>query len=161
MKMALTVIVTVIAVLSLILMPACSSREKVPDPIKVQEEIAEHRNQELELVRTTVLDEERVDRLIQLLSKRDKLIARNVKEIGAHREKMSELNADYNAERRSFDMLLTKFNNERAEAQKEFIELIGAMKMETTPEEWKAISKFQLKRLSPRNLTYGQSTGGG
>ena len=70
------------------------------------------------------------------------------------------LNADYNAERERFDMLMTSYNGQRAVAQKEFVALLAAMKAETTAEEWKIFSKYQLKKLHPRKLSYGQATGG-
>jgi hypothetical protein len=83
-----------------------------------------------------------------------------VKEIGAYREQMSELNADYNADRKSLEMLIANYNSQRAAGQREFLDLIGLMKMETTPEEWRSISRFQLKRLDPRQMTYSQVTVG-
>jgi hypothetical protein len=150
----------IIAVISLLLLPACASNKEVPDPAKVQEQIAEYRSQELELVRSTVLDDERATRLIGLLADRDRMIASHKKVINTYREEMSALNADYNARRESFDVLMTGYNDQRATAQKEFTSLIEAMKKETTAEEWKTISKYQIKRLEPRALTYDQQSGG-
>jgi hypothetical protein len=160
MKTTLAVMVAVLTAMTLTLLPACASRKEAPDPIKVQEEIAEYRNQELELVRTTVLDDQRADHLIQLIGKRDQLISGYVKEIQTYRKKMAELNADYDAERRSFDELMGNYNIRRSAAQQELIDLIADMKRTTTPEEWKAISKFQLKRLNPRTLAYSQAQAG-
>ena len=160
MKTTLSVLVAIIASISFLLLPACASRNEAPDPIKVQEEIAEYRNQELELVRITVADHDRADRLIQLLGERDRLISDHTKEINVYREQISALNADYNAKREIFDTLMAGYNNQRATAQKELIALIGAMKKETKAEEWKIISKFQLKRLHPRQLSYGQASQG-
>jgi hypothetical protein len=160
MKTTLTALAAVIAALSMVQLLACASRTEAPDPVKVQEEIAEYRLQELELIRTTVLDDERADRLIHLLGERDRLISGYAKEISAHRIHMAELNADYNADRESFDILMASYNSRRAVAQKELIDLIGAMKKQTTPGEWKVISKFQLKTLHPRSLVYSQSAAG-
>jgi hypothetical protein len=160
MKATLTVLVATIAAISFLSLPACASRKEAPDPIKVQEEIAEYRSQELELVRSTIPDHQRADRLIQLLGERDRLISDHTQEISAYREQMSALNADYNAERQSFDRLMTGYNSQRETAQKEYVALLAAMKKETTAEEWKVISKYQLKRLNPRKLTYGQASGG-
>jgi peptidoglycan hydrolase CwlO-like protein len=160
MKKILITLIAALVTISFLLLPACASRKEAPDPVKVQEQIAEYRSQELDLVRSTVSDEERAERLIDLLADRDRLIARHTKEIGAHREEMSALNADYNARRESFDEQMTGYNNQRATAQKEFVSLIEAMKKQTTAEEWKTISTYQLKRLDPRELTYGQSSGG-
>lgn len=153
-------ITAALAAISILLLPACASRKEAPDPVKVQEQIAEYRSQELELVRSTVSDQERADRLIDLLAERDRLIADHREEISSYREKMSALNADYNAERESFDALMADYNSQRATAQREYIALIEAMKKETTAREWKPISRFQLKRLNARNLTYSQLSGG-
>ena len=158
-----TVLIAMAAALSLLvisLLPACASRNEAPDPIKIQEQIAEYRLQELELVRQTVLDDERADRLIHLISERDKLIASIAKEVGAYRTQISELNADYNADRKSFDVLIANNNSRRAVVRTELVDLIGAMKRETTAEEWKAISKFQVKRLNLRSLAYSQTDAG-
>ena len=151
------------AVLSAILilfLPACASRNEAPDPVKVQEEIAEYRSQELELVRSTVTDHERADRLIRFLGERDRLVSDSVKVIDEYRKQISELNADYNADRESFDVLIAEYNSQRATVQKEMTALIRDMKKETTAGEWKIISRFQLKRLHPRKLSYGQASGG-
>ncbi len=159
-----TIFVTTAVVVSaviVLLLAACASRSEAPDPVTLQEEIAAYRSQELELVRATVLDAERAGRLIELLGERDRSISVYVKKITTFREQMSDLNADYNANRESFDQLLEAFNSQRAAGQKEFTDLIAAMKMETTAEEWKVISKFQVKRLDPRHLTYGQAAAGG
>lgn len=146
--------------ISSLLLPACASRDEAPDPVEVQEQIAEYRNQELNLVRSTILDKDRAERLIDLIADRDRLIADHSKEVDAYRDKIYELNADYNVERKSFDAPIANYNSQRANAQKEFVSLVGKMKKETTAEEWKIISKYQLKRLSPRKLTYTQLTGG-
>jgi predicted secreted protein len=160
MKTTFAVLAAIISAISILFLPACASRKDAPDPVKVQEEIAEYRNQELELVRSTVSDHDRANRLIQLLGERDRLASDHAKEISEYRKQMSALNADYNAERESFDMLMTSYNRRRETAQKEFVALIEAMKKETTAEEWKIISKYQLKRLHPRELSYGQASEG-
>ena len=48
--------------------------EILRDPAAVQEQIANYRAQETDLVRSTVLDEDRADRIIALLDQRDRLI---------------------------------------------------------------------------------------
>ena len=145
----------------LLLFSACALRPQVPDPVKVQEEIAEYRRQELALISATIPDPERANQMIQLLGERDELIAQSTKTINAYRDQISILNADYHADRESFEMLVANYNSQRAAAQERFTALIGAMKMEASPEEWKIISKFQLERLHPRQLTYGQAAAGG
>ncbi len=161
MKTKLTALTMAIAALSIVLLPSCASLNKAPDPVKIQEAIAEYRNQELELIRETIPESERADRFIHLLGERDRLLAKLSEDIGAYRMQLSELNGDYNADRRSFDTLIDGFNQKRAAGQLEIIGLIAAMKMETTPEEWKVIARFQNKRLDPRRLTYGQAATGG
>jgi hypothetical protein len=83
-----------------------------------------------------------------------------VKALIAHREKLMTLTADYDARREDFEALLAELNRKRAAAQKETIDLVAAMKAATTAEEWKTIAGFQLKRLNPRQLTYGQAASG-
>jgi hypothetical protein len=157
----ITIYLTVIlSTISLLLLPACASNKEAPDPVKMQEEIAEYRSQERELVRSTVLDEGRAERLIDLLADRDRLIADNGEMIDTHRKKLTALNADYNASRESLDAQVNSFNDQRATAQQEFISVVKAMKQETTAEEWKTISKYQIKRLEPRKLTYNRPSGG-
>ena len=160
MKTNFTTVLAIFLAIVLLQFSACASRKEAPDPVKVQEEIAEYRNQELELVRATIPDSERANRLIRLLGERDKLISDSTKIINEYRERMSQLNADYNADRESFETLVASYNSQRAATQEKFTALIGTMKMETKPEEWKVISKFQLKRLHPRQLTYGQAAAG-
>ena len=160
MNTTFTKIAIASAALVVLVMAACAARKEAPDPAAVQEQIAEYRAQEIDLVRSTVLDADRAERLIALLGERDRLISDHVKEIIAHREEISALNADYDAERESFDVLLNKYNKQRESAQREIVALIAAMKKETTVDEWKVISKYQLKRLNPRHMGYQQASGG-
>jgi hypothetical protein len=157
MKTVLIAIAATLSAMSVLLLPACSSRNEAPDPVAVQEELAGNRNQELELVRATITDQERAERFVGLLNQRDKLVADYTKGVQQYRAEMAKLNANYDADRESFDSLIAGFNGRRAVAQEEFIDLAVAMKRETTPEEWKAISRFQLKKLDPRRLTYGRA----
>jgi len=160
MKKTITAIVIASTAIIFLVLAACASRKEAPDPAAVQEQIAEYRAQEIELVRSTVLDDDRAERIIALLGERDRLISDHVKEINAYREEMSALNADYNAERKSFDVLLNTYNGQRKSAQRDIVALIASMKEETTVDEWKIISKYQLKRLNPRQLGYSQAQGG-
>ena len=140
MKTILIAIAATLSAISILLLPACSSRNEAPDPVAVQEEIAVYRSQELELVRATITDQERAERFVALLSERDQLVADYTKEVQQYRAGMAKLNANYDAERETFDSLIAGFNSRRAVAQEEFIDLAAAMKRETTPEEWKGIS---------------------
>jgi hypothetical protein len=142
-------------------LPACSTSGEPPDPELIQQQIAESRKQELDLVRETVADPDRAERVIEALATRDELIEQYSEEINAHRERMNALSADYNTTRSALEAQLTLYNRQRAAAQLQFVDLVGAMKRETTADEWKTISKFQLKRMNPRQLTYGTAKQGG
>lgn len=149
-----------IAILAVILL-SCASPRQPPDPVKIQTQVAEAREQEIELVRATVADPEQAERLLELLAERDRLVAEHAKRVIEHRQKIAALTADYDARREDFEALLADFNRQRASAQKETIDLVAAMKAATTAEEWKVISRFQLKRLEPRKLVYGAAAEGG
>lgn len=145
----------------LILLASCAALKQAPDPAKVQAQIAAAREQELELVRATVADPARAERLIELLVERDRLVQEHTGLLVVHREKLAALTADYDARREDFEALLAEFNRQRAAAQGEMIDLVAAMKAATTADEWKTISEFQLKRLEPRRLVYGAVAQGG
>ena len=140
---------------------SCASLRQPRDPVEIQAQIAEAREQEIELVRATVADPERAERLLELLAERDRLAAEHAKRVIEHRQKIATLTADYDARREDFDALLAHFNRQRASAQKETIDLVAAMKATTTADEWKVISRFHLKRLEPRKLVYSAAARGG
>lgn len=149
------------ALLAVVLLPSCAILERAPDPAKVRKMIAEARIQEVELVRQTIADPERVERFLELLGERDRMVEAYTKRISEHRRELTALNADYDARREEFAQLLERFNRQRASAQQETIELVAAMKAATTADEWAVIAEFQLKRLHPQQLGYGQAEGGG
>jgi hypothetical protein len=150
-----------VTLVGLTLLASCATLTRAPDPLDVQARIDEAREQEVALVRATVADPARAERLIDLLVERDRLVEEHARLLIAHREKMAVLTADYDARREDFDALLAEFNRQRAAAQKETIDLAAAMKAATTADEWKTISKFQLKRLEQRKLVYGAAAQGG
>jgi hypothetical protein len=160
MKTTITTTAVAMTTISILVLAACASRKEAPDAVAVQEQISELRAQEIDLVRSTVLDDDRADRFIALLDKRDRLISRHVEEIVAYRKEISALNADYDAERESFNVLVSRYNNQRESAQREIVALIADMKKETTVDEWKIISKYQIKKVNPRQTTYSQTSGG-
>jgi len=160
MKITLAALGIAVTVTVVLVLAACASRKEAPDPAAVQEQIAEYRTQEIDLVRSTVLDDDRAGRLIALLGKRDRLISDHVNEIISYRTEIAALNADYNADRESFDVLLNKYNKQRDSAQREIVALLASMKNETTADEWKIISKYQIKRLDLRQTGYQQAQGG-
>jgi hypothetical protein len=145
---------TIITVLIIFLLSSCSLSTQAPDPKLIRQETETYRKQELELVRATINDPVRVDRFLSLIAERDELIAQSTETIKAYREQMSKLNADYSADRESFESLLTDLSRRRETAQAQFVAVISRMKATTTSEEWKAIAKFQTRKLNPRELTY-------
>ena len=144
----------------LMVLPACSGRKGPPDPAKVQQKMNALLNGEKELIRSTVASSERAESLIPLLDERDRLVAEQAQTVRRHREGMVTLNANYDAERSSFEEAIADYNNERMETQRGLVELIEAMKREVTAKEWKAIAKYELKRLNPRELAYESGVGG-
>ena len=161
MKSSAGLSLTTVTTLVVVLLASCATLKQSPDPGKVQAQIAEARAQELELVRATVADAARAERLLELLAERDRLVERHAGLVIAHRQKIAALAADYDARREDFELLLADFNRQRAEAQQETIDLVSDMKATTTADEWAAISKFQLKHLEPRKLVYGAAAQGG
>jgi flagellar motility protein MotE (MotC chaperone) len=161
MKSSAGLLLTIITTLAVVLLASCATLKQAPDPGKVQAQIAAARAQELELVRATVADAARAERLLELLAERDRLVERHAGLVIAHRQKIAALAADYDARREDFEELLADFNRQRAEAQQETIDLVSDMKATTTADEWAAISKFQLKHLEPRKLVYGAAAQGG
>jgi flagellar motility protein MotE (MotC chaperone) len=149
------------ALLVMLLLASCATLRQPPDPVEIQAQIAEAREQEIALVRATVADPQRAERLLELLVERDRLVEEHARNVIEHREKIAVLAADYDARREDFEALLTQLNRQRTSAQKETIDLVTAMKATTTAEEWKVISRFQLKRLEPRKLVYGAAAQGG
>jgi flagellar motility protein MotE (MotC chaperone) len=144
-----------------VLLASCATLTQPPDPGKVQAQIAEAREQEIELVLATVADPVRAERFLELLRERDRLVEQHARGLVAYREKMAALTADYDARREDFEALLADFNRQREAAQQETIDLVAVMKEATTADEWKTISRFQLKRLDPRKLIYGSAARGG
>lgn len=151
---------SVAAVFVAAVIAGCASLNQAPDPAKIQREFAESRSEELELVRTTIADPERSERFVALLSRRDRLIERYAEDIAAHRHRIAALSTDYDTERGEFESLLAEFNRKRSDAQTELIDLVWEMKQATIADEWRTISKFQSKRLNPRDLAYAPASGG-
>lgn len=150
-----------LVILVTVVLASCAILERPPDPARVRELIADARTEEIELVRRTVTDPDRVERFIELLGDRDRIVEAYVQRITEHRRKLTALNADYDARREDFAALLAEFNRQRESAQQETIELVAAMKAVATADEWEIIAEFQLERLHPRDLAYGQAGGGG
>jgi hypothetical protein len=143
-----------------ILVSGCALRKGPPDPTKVQQKVASAREAERVLVDGTVGDGDRAARVIGLMAERDRAIAELTEVVVAYRERMRDLNADYDTTAEQLDATIADYNSKRLLLQTELAELIAAMKAETTAEEWKAIAKYQLKKLDPRELIYGPAGGG-
>jgi hypothetical protein len=161
MKTSIGIFLATACVFVVVLLASCATLTQPPDPGKVQAQIAEAREQEIELVLATVADPVRAERFVELLRERDRLVEQHARGLVAYREKIAALTADYDARREDFEALLADFNRQRESAQQETIDLVAAMKGATTPDEWKTISRFQLKRLDPRKLIYGSAARGG
>ena len=161
MKTSIGIFLATACVFVVVLLASCATLTQPPDPGKLQAQIAEAREQEIELVLATVADPVRAERFVELLRERDRLVEQHARGLVAYREKIAALTADYDARREDFEALLADFNRQRASAQKETIDLVAAMKAATTAEEWKVISRFQLKRLEQRKLVYGAAAQGG
>ena len=157
----LTGIFAAIAVfLVVVFLASCATLGQPPDPAKVQAQIAKAHDQEIELVRVTVADPVRAERLLDLLRERDRLVEDHAGRLLAYRQKLADLTEDYDTRREDLEALLADFNRQREAAQQETIDLVAAMKEVTTADEWKTISRFQLKRLDPRKLIYGSAARG-
>jgi hypothetical protein len=154
MKASNVILVAGVTVFALGLL-SCASLRQPPDPAKVRAQIAEYRQQEIALVRKTVTDPVRVERFLELLAERDRLVEKHARRVIEHREMIAALTADYDTRREEFEVLLAEFNRQRAVAQRDTVDLVAAMKAVTTADEWRVISRFQLKRLHPRQLVYG------
>ena len=161
MKAVSRIVIAVTVSLAAVVLLSCASLRQPPDPAKIQLKIAAAREKEVALVRETVSEPARAERLLELLGERDRLVEKHARHVIEHREKIAVLAADYDARREDFEALLADFNRQRALAQKETIDLVLAMKAATTADEWKTISRFQMKRLQPRQLVYGAAAQGG
>jgi len=152
--------ITSFTVLIVLLLVGCDFSQEPLDPEKIQQQIATYREQERDMILTTVADPDRADQLLTLVAKRDELIAYSTNTINAFREKMTVLNADYRADRASFGDLVATFSVQREKAQQQFVAVIGEMKAVATPDEWREISRFQTKQLDPQQLVYGAAEEG-
>ena len=138
----------------------CALRKGPPDPAKVQQKISAAKEAERALVERTVTDADRAARLAELLAERDRIVDAHGDAVAAYRERMRALNADYDTTDEELAEAVTEYNVQRFGLQTELAELIAEMKATTTAAEWKAIAKYELKKLDPRQLVYGPAGGG-
>lgn len=134
----------------------CAGRGGPPDPAEVARKLQQTKNDERALVEMRVADPERAERVIGLLDERDRLVTGQAERVAEHWRRMGELNADHAASREDFERAVAGFNRDRQAWQRRMVELLAEMKAATDAEEWKRISKFQLKKLDPRNPVYAR-----
>ena len=146
--------ILILAGAALAAVSASAALKGPPDPAKVQRKVEQAKGVERQVLVDVVKDEERLSELLDLLVERDRLVAEYAELVTAYRKKMQRLNASYGTSREEFEEAFDEYNGLRATTQKEIVDLIARMKAATTAEEWKALSKHQLKKLNPRELVY-------
>jgi len=151
----LSISMTSTVILTVFLLGGCDFAREPLDPEKIQEQITIYREQEQDMIVTSVADPDRVDRLLALIAERDELIVHSTNTINTFRDQMTALNADYHADRESFEALVVAYSGQREDVQRRFVAVIAEMKAVATPDEWREISRFQTKQLNPRQLVYG------
>lgn len=154
-------LVTSAGILVLLFLTTCSWLQPTSDPEEIKAMVAEAREGYVTLIRATLTEQQRANRFIQLVEERDDLLAETAQIVRTHRQKVTALNSDFHASRQAFEELLTEFNQQRAVGQRRYVTLLDEMKKETTEEEWKVLSEYQIKRLNPRWLTYKRTGSGG
>lgn len=143
-----------------VVLPGCSLRKGPPDPAQVQRKVEAAKDAERSLIERTIQDADRSGRLLELLGERDRIVAAHVDAVVAYRGQMRTLNANYDTTAEQLSEAVAEYNTQRQGLQTELAELIEAMKAQTTVAEWKAIAKYQIKKLEPRELVYGPAGGG-
>lgn len=144
MKTAITLVLLAITT------AGCS--KQTPDPMQI-------RAAETVFIQSTVAEPERAERMLDLLSQRDRLIEETTAMLQQYRREMKSLNADYDASREIIIEMTDHYNRERAQKQLRFIDWIAQMKAATTAAEWQGIAEFQLANFNPRRLVRGRSRG--
>jgi hypothetical protein len=137
-----------------LLLNSCSLFNRESDPLKVEQQLAQARAGERELVQSVIADTERVDRFIALIDVRDQLAREQLEATKQQRDRITAISTDYQATREDFEVAFRSYNEARKKNQREYLAVVAAMKGATTAEEWKVISKYQLKSLNPRQLAY-------
>jgi hypothetical protein len=124
------------------------------DEFPLAADLAEVREQERLLVSETIVDANRSEAFFLLLARRDELLEEQLIVTRQHIERIEVLTKNYKSSRSDFDALFAEYNVARSVNQRGYIEIIGKMKITTTSQEWKVISKYQLKYLEARSLVY-------
>jgi hypothetical protein len=137
------------------LIQACATFTEITASRQGDQTSSTAHSEELRLVGDIIKDADRAEQFLRLITERDRLIDIYSAEVEEHRSRMSALNSNYRAERKDFEVLLTNYHRKRVDSQQELVNLIDAMKQLTTPDEWKEISRFQIRHFNPRHMTYG------
>ena len=138
----------------LVVLIGCASSSGPVDPAAVQAQFAATKIDLRELAASTIADPQHAAEFVALLNERDALVATQVDSIRRYRDAMRTLNADYDATREDFEILITGYNRSRRSVQSQFVDITNRMKGATTPEEWKTLATFELKELNPREMVY-------
>ena len=70
------------------------------------------REEEQELVRSTIGDPQRLGAFLALIDQRDEVLQEYAAKIGKYRRDFALLNADYDAQRRDFEKLVSEYNEQ-------------------------------------------------
>jgi hypothetical protein len=139
---------------AVLLLNSCSLFKRETDPLKIEQQLAQAREGERELVQSVIADQERAERFVALIAERDRLAREQARAVRQQSERIAELSTSYHLTRDDFNRAFQTYNDARASNQSDYLAVVAAMKGETTAEEWRAISKYQLKKLNPRQLAY-------
>lgn len=143
-----------IPVAAVIIVFGCASGSKSLDPEAVQAKVAASEARYRDLVQKTIVDTDRARAFVGLLDERETLIEAQAHAVREYTEALTVLNADYDASRSDFERVVLTYNSERRVAHSRFVDLTSRMKDTTTDDEWKKLSKFELKELNPRSMVY-------
>jgi len=143
----------------LVVVLGCASGSKPIDPEAVQAKVAASEARYRELARSTIADADRARTFVELLDERETLIAAQAEAVQEYAGAPKALNTDYDASRGDFERTILAYNSERRLTHSRFVDLMSRMKATTTEDEWKKLSKFELKELNPRSLVYAPAKG--
>lgn len=115
---------------------------------------AQLRADETALIRDTVKNPARVERLLTILDERDRLRQESAKLVQRYQQSIRTVNASYSSTDEQLLALMQDFNRERRQFQLDFVDQVTAMKDATTAAEWQVIARFQLKNFKPHQLIY-------
>ncbi len=130
-----------------------------PGCVKQAPDAEQFRADETRLVKATVADAARAERLLALFEERDRLIEETGALLRQYRREFKAINAEYDTGREVHIEMVDYYNRGRAQKQLRFIELITQMKAATSATEWRVIAEFQLDNFDPRRQLFGRIAG--